>query len=182
MKLRPGSTALLVVVLLAASLLAGCPAYHAPQLSEQLRIEFDDRSWERVYRDAHEHRLIVQYVPSDQSAEDWQEMVMERAFKGLQETTTAEQAMAQDRKLIEGQCKSVEWNVVDEHPGSVLYETTHRECVERQPAYELGRFLVSSKALYQVTYRNKQANLPAAKRQQWIDLLGKVRTVEVHDE
>ena len=140
-KRRQSAHAWALVLMLHALALSGCAA-KAPQPWESVNLAFDGRQWSIAYEDANEHEKLVQYLPAGQSLDDWQEMVMTRGFKGVQNTTPPPDALAADRKLIEKQCKDVQWNLIEDSPDDVVYEVIHRDCVERQPAHEIGRFLV----------------------------------------
>jgi hypothetical protein len=149
---------------------------------EGFKVAFDERPWVVVFDDTQGKDRITQYVPQGSTSENWTEMITERSFPGLQATATPEQEMAAARKLAEEQCSKVDWAVVGQEPGSVRYVATFGGCEETRPPNEVGRFIMSDLAIYQVTYRSKKAELSGAEKKSWADILARAHYEDVVGE
>ena len=169
--------AIRTAILLTTASLIACATHPPAPLPERLSMKLDGRQWIVAYQDPDTPGSMVQYVPPGQTVDAWQEMVTQREFKGLQKTTTARQALEADRQRIDQECKDTTWNLIEDSAVDVVYEVTRRACAERQSASEIGRFLVSDQALYQVTYTANTDSLAVAKRDQWIGILAGIDVV-----
>lgn len=157
--------------------LSACAAQSPEPLPERLILSFDSREWVVGYQDPDSPGAIVQYVPAGQTIDAWQEMVTKRTYKGLQETTTVQQALEADRQRIDEECKDTTWRLIETSAVDVVYEVTRRSCAEKEPAYEMGRLLVGDQALYQITYTADVDSISESKRDEWIGILAGVTLV-----
>jgi len=179
-------TRLLLLAMVAAAV-GGCSAANEPsQVYEKFTVVFDERPWETVYKDvppvgAKDQDSMVQYVPEGSTILDWTEMVTERAFPGLQKTSTPEQEMDDARKLAEQVCKRVDWNVVGQEPGSISYVASLGECTESRAPHRIGRFVMSSRAIYLVMYESKEKTLTKQEETGWLGLLERAHYDDVFE-
>jgi len=151
----------------------GCHVGMPMPVDESFHVEFDSRPWVSVFEGKEGQDTIVQYVPQGSSADNWTEMITTRTFPDLQKTTTPEQAMNEKHKLAQDRCSKVDWAVVGQEPGSIRYTATYAGCTEPRAPHEVGRFVMSSLAMYLVTYQNKRSPFSADDAKKWADILAR---------
>jgi hypothetical protein len=151
----------------------GCHVAMPVPVKESFHVQFDSRPWLTVFEGEEGQDKIVQYVPQGSSADNWTEMITTRSFPGLQNTSTPDQVMGDKRKLAEERCKKVDWNVVGQEPGSIRYVASYADCTEPRSPHEVGRFVMSTFAIYLVTYQSKKPTFSAEEGKQWADILAR---------
>lgn len=157
----------------------GCAGPRPVPMVERFHVAFDDREWLTVYDDASESGNLARYVPKGATADQWTEMVTERSFLGLQTNRSADDEMHAAKRQAERACGEVSWSVEKQTPGSIIYAATLEDCSETRPRHEIGRFVVSPKAMYLVTYRSNAPTMADGLRAEWVDILSRASVEEV---
>jgi hypothetical protein len=167
------------VVAVVGVLAAGC-APPAPRVLEDISIPFADASnqqWVVAYADRSPRESILQYVPAGQSLDQWREMVLVHGFPGLENTSSPTILMGELEAKYRRDCRDVQWVPIESGTDDAAYEVVHRGCIDAEPAFEIGRFMISDTYLYQVRYRTRAVSMSQAERDRWMRALAQAGVV-----
>ena len=176
----PTRVTLIRISIVAVLLATGCPR-PAPPLVEEVSIPFSEApttEWIVAYRDQNDQGRIVQYVPAGQSATAWTEMITVHGFRELEDTPSPEALMRQLHDTLREDCREVQWTPIETSAQDAAYEVIHRRCTEREPAYEIGRFMLGETYTYQLTYQTKVESFSEAEREKWLAVLARSGVIQ----
>ena len=112
---------------------------------------------------------VMEYVPEGQKKNDWSQILTVQSFAGV-ELSLSDWMESQKRLLAQG-CKEVEFKVLDQSDGSVLYERHCRGCGKAPDEHEVNRLLRGGTALHRVGFLSKKDDWSESDKQKWVSML-----------
>ena len=165
----------------AALLLAGCATAatigDAGDASWRVALQMEAARWEAVSRLDAPGSLLVEYVPTGESAERWTRMVSVQTFADARLPYPGVRwAMAQCRATLVDRCPGATWTVLSESQDDATYEWWVAGCGAEPDQHEVGRIMKRSGTWARVTYSTK-GRMGAAERTEWLRRLSAARFV-----
>ncbi len=137
-------------------------------ISEAVRFDLDPTKWQLDSVSKTETQQVLEYVPFDQTVENWTELV----------TTlynTAQGDIADYLNIVRNQVmksyRSPEFSILDQTVNDGLYEWSHQGNANSGPEYYLTRVLKTKKGFYTVTYATKTTPVAPEIRAGWLKIL-----------
>ena len=133
----------------------------------------DERGWRLGHRAVAGNQLILEYVLSGETVENWSELITVQAFPGLQETTTPEELMFAAKTPTLADCPDAMWNVLRQSDDEIVFEWRMENCTgpyDSDDQYEVSKIIRHPLALHRVAYTTKrQPHLPEQERSAWTE-------------
>lgn len=150
-----------VVLLFLSIVLAGC----ATSL-ETVFIPGDSSGWKFGSGSDRKGQTLVEYVPRDESINNWSKLLTIQFLEDAQSTPGA--LMEAARTRMQARCPNVSWNVIREDTTSVLYEWKISGCSGNPDQNEIARLLKGNDGVHRIAYVEKTSNITAPEREKWI--------------
>lgn len=144
---------------------------------EALYAPSDGREWWVGYKADDGAQRILEFVLPGERVENWRELVTFQFF-GDPSFPSPKAAMDGLRNQMKQRCQNTVWNVLRQDERSVLYEWRTWNCPGQPDQHEIARFLRLKEGTYRIAYAGKTKEISPSRRDQWIDLLWKVREQE----
>jgi hypothetical protein len=154
---------------------------HAFTTTETVQPIFDDRVWKLGHTAAQGDQTVWEYILSDETVENWSEIITVQSFTGSQGSTAPVDAMRRVRDLTLHDCPDAMWNPIRESETEVLFEWREESCqgpVDSDDQYGISRIIQGSLGSHVVGYGNKrQPYLPETERSEWIDRISRAQLI-----
>jgi hypothetical protein len=147
--------------------------------TETVNPPFGDRDWELGNRFAEGNRVVLEYVLSGETVENWSELITVQSFVDATMTPRDLLSVLQQQTLKD--CPNAMWNVIRQSDSDIVVEWRTEGCVgpaDSDDQYEITRALSGPLALHTVSYVTKrQPHLPETERSEWIDRIGRAELI-----
>jgi hypothetical protein len=165
----------------AVLLLAGCAMAttigDAGDASWRVSLQMESGGWEAATRLGAPGTLLVEYVPTGESAESWTRIVSVQTFADSRVPYPGVRwALAQCRATLVDRCSGATWTVLGESQDDATYEWSVAGCALEPDQHELGRIMKRGGTWARVTYSTK-GRMGAVERAEWLRRLSAARFV-----
>jgi len=116
--------------------------------------------------------VVLEYVLSGETVENWTELITVMSFIGAQESMSPEDFIPLMKESLFEDCPTAMWNIIRQSDSEVIVESRTEGCVgpvDSDDQYEIARFVKGSRAIHRVSYATKrQPHLSVIQRSEWI--------------
>ncbi len=172
-------TCMLTNLILMISTLLGSQAALADTGAKQ----FDGRAWTIGNRQQSRTQILTEYVLPGQTVDHWKELVTSTVFVDADHAVPLAKFVDRIHASLTAGCPSLVWDVVRQDEKTAIFEWHDSGCGGFPPQVEIDRLTVGSQGVYRLAYAAYvDGTLPTAKRNAWLEILGRVPLVEVPAE
>lgn len=136
---------------------------------ETVFIPTDSSGWKFGSGSDRKGRTIAEYVPSNESINNWSKLLTIQFLEGERSSPFA--VMEAIRSRIQARCPGTAWNVIRQETSSVLYEWRISDCPGNTDQHEIARLLKGNDGIHRIAYVAKVPNIAAAERERWLNAL-----------
>jgi hypothetical protein len=149
-----------------------------PGAEETVEPRFDSRKWKSVSRVSNAQQRAVDYVPENETANQWTEMVSTQAMFGLDKKRSLEEwTKLQETKLRNTSTGTVTWNIISRGDTDLLYEWKLEKDHLRPNEQRIVRLIRGADGIHVLRYTTRKVPMTEAQRTQWIELLKAAKVV-----
>jgi hypothetical protein len=164
----------------------GLDAAHSKP-NDSVRFSFDDRPWWLSYRTLNRVQAVSEYVPQNQTVQDWTELfTVQRLFGMTAKQITPRKLMQDIHGKLRQQHPDLVWQVLQDDDNDMIYEwRTAGDLAgkEKTPAqHEIARLLAGSQDIHLLAYAKKVPRLAPDERQVWVRLVREATLTEIATE
>jgi hypothetical protein len=147
---------------------------------EGIAYPFDTEKYELGYSARDDLMQVAEYVPTGETVYNWSELVtMVTTNKRAFNLPDSRQMMESIRSDMAGQCPGLQWRILEEAPGSILYEWWVQGCGDVADQHEIARILQSDWNCYHLKYTIKGPPMANERREEWIGTLASARVLRL---
>lgn len=156
------------------SFTANVSAKETPHLST------DQRDWKIILNNVNpEKKAILQhYAPDGQTTDNWKELLTVQFYPGMQKNMDLDNFLKTIQSRLLTACPNLKWYVHSFSGQSASYEWSVDSCKGQPDQTEVARLYLGKEGLHIWHYSNKDAHLPEAKKQEWLDRLNRITVTQ----
>lgn len=144
-----------------AALLGGCAT-----ALESVYIPADSSGWKLGYGSDRRGQTIAEYVPSNESINNWTKLLTIQFLEGESRSPSA--VMDSLKSKMQSRCPGAQWSVVSQDSVSILYEWSIKGCSPNPDQHEIARLLKGNDGVHRIAYAEKTSAMTQATREKWI--------------
>lgn len=152
---------ILVVLLLSAG---GCAT-----TLETVAVPANTADWKLGHASDRRGQTVAEYVPRNESIDNWTRLFTIQFLEGVRSSPAAN--MEQLRTLMLKRCPAVDWHVVAQDSGSILYEWKISGCGANADQHEIARLLRGNEGLHRIAYTERRSSMSPNVRERWLKAL-----------
>jgi hypothetical protein len=116
---------------------------------------------------------IVEFIPQSHRENDWSQIF---TVHSVAETAQGLGTVLEGKRAgLARTCEKVDLETIDQSEASLVYEMRSTRCGKIPAEHEIGRLLLGSDAIHDVSFISKEKDWPATDRAQYLALLSGVR-------
>lgn len=143
-----------------------------------LQIEFDDKSrWRLGYRAINRLQSLTEYVPREESVQDWKEMYTVQRLYNLASKTTTEGMAIKVQENLRKRNPDIDFQVLAKSDSEILFHWREQATKEKPGQHEIVRLVADSKDIHRLAYSRRVAQIPNEEAQAWFGLLREAKLV-----
>ena len=150
-----------LAILAFIALLSGC----ATSL-ESVYVPADSLGWKLGSSSDRRGQTIAEYVPSNESINNWSKLLTIQFLEGERRNPTA--VMEDLKALMKARCPNSYWGVIAQNSTSTLYEWKITNCSANPDQHEIARLLRGNDGEHRIAYTEKTNAMNPATREKWI--------------
>ena len=139
---------------------------------EKIAITFDDRAWQLAWGEATPSVYTVEYVPSGENIDNWNELITSQFFPDLQQRATPQLLANGIMEQIKKSDFKSKITVIENTPDRVIFEFQVTDPKNLQQD-ELQAVFGNDKGLYILHYVIKKEDMGKESRDKWVELMKK---------
>lgn len=143
------------------------------EAAEKPEMHFDNRPWKIGFQGQEGNQKLIEFVVDGETVENWTELVTIQMFVGM--TAPVDRWLAGFKEQMEKDVKPTKWNAIRSSESDVLFEWEIKGHPAIPDQYEIDRLIQGKEGFYFFHYANKNTNISAADRENWIRLMGDIR-------
>lgn len=137
---------------------------------EKIAITFDDRTWQLAWGEATPSVYTVEYVPSGENINSWNELVTSQFFPDLQQKATPQLLAHGIMEQIQKSDFKSKITIIENTPDRVIFEFQVTDPKNLQQD-ELQAVFGDNKGLYILHYVIKKEDMGKENRDKWVEFL-----------
>ena len=146
--------------------------------THRLEIKFDEQPrWRLGYRTVSRIHALSEYIPAGQSIGQWNELYTVQRIHGLAKKQTPGEMMKQMEENLKKQNPNVEFAVLAEGEGDVMFQWRDVGDKDRKPQHEIVRLLTGTRDIHRLAYAQRVPLIPTETAKTWVDVLQRARLV-----
>ena len=136
-----------------------------------LAFDLDRDQWKVAYRLLSSTQGNTEYVPTDQSLQSWTQLFASQRFINTSATSSARDVMQGIRQRLESGLSNVEFEVLKDEPGDVLFTWSVPRNEQRPAQQEVVRIVSGERDIHRLAYSRKGETLDKEGLEPWIKML-----------
>ena len=137
-----------------------------------MKIEFDDKTrWRLGYRAIDRLQSLTQYVPKEQSVQQFKELLTVQRLFQMREKKSPRQMMKDIEKNLKSEFPDAFFQTLLDTEEDVLFHWRDHGAKDRQPQHELVRLVAGVKDIHRLAYTQLVAQIPNEQAQAWLNLM-----------
>lgn len=127
------------------------------------------QQWKELKRDIQSKKAVLEYIPSDQSPENWKDLLAIEYISNPPDGTI-EVVIKQLQNLFSAgfQTNPLRWNVIEKDKKSCIYESVWTVPQKGLTIHEISRAFLSETGFHRIVIMSKQGEMSPAKRDCWL--------------
>jgi hypothetical protein len=165
-------------IVLIVALMAACgPIQSGPSYQEGLIGGFDINEWTVGHHVSDKNQRIVEFVRPGEKIDNWTELLTSQVFRKPAEPERIDSMVARVHSDIAKACPSFVRNVIaqgvptETEEASIIYEWKINKCHPHADQHEVAKIIYGKFSIFRLAYVAKTGELPAEKREKWIQAL-----------
>ncbi len=150
-----------LVLVAFVALLGGCAT-----ALESVYIPADSSGWKLGYGSDRRGQTIAEYVPSNESINNWTKLLTIQFLEGENRSPSA--VMDDLKSRMQSRCPGSYWSVISQDSVSILYEWNIKGCSPNPDQHEIARLLKGNDGVHRIAYVEKTSAMNQAIREKWI--------------
>jgi hypothetical protein len=116
-------------------------------------------------------QLLMEFVKKGERIDNWTELLTMQQFKRARGSASPREFYESAKQMRDKRCPGIEWAIVEEAEGTLLYDwKTTAACEGQPPQSELVRLIFGRNTAYRVAFTTRAA-LTSEMRTKWIEWL-----------
>lgn len=138
------------------------------QKYEKLNLVFDNRVWKPIFTEDKGDIVTVEYIPADQTVNNWQELVTTQYIPNLPNNVTLKDFVDLEIQFLKADVKKVETKTLDDQPDTYIFEFTILE-PQNEQQHEIQYLRKQGNSMYITHYVVRNANMDEKVKNEWIE-------------
>jgi len=156
------------------------PRFVEPPERWQLINDFEiSPKWMVGHKSSNYEGAIVEYILVGENINNWSQLVTTQFFAGTFDVQRLNEIVSITKAGLEEGCGLLEWNVIQNHPGDIIFEWNHSGCNGFPATYEVARLKIGEEGLYRLAYDIKTKSIIPSLKTHWVEFVEKPRLVRV---
>ena len=147
---------------------------------DTIKVQLDPQAWRLGYRSVNRLQTLSEYVPIDQSVQEWKELfTLQRLYGMTTRSVSPKQMMEQIEQNLKQMSAALIFEVVADNEGDVMFQWRDAGSKDRQPQHEIVRLVAGEKDIHRIAYSRRVSQLAEQDAQRWIGLLRRAQLAPI---